>query len=206
LVSRTNIVRRTYYCNYARGMGESPTDQPSSRDARVGPDLGIVDALVQISFLIQGALARYAAGHDLSLIQTRLLGVLRDREPTMQGLSKLLNLDKSSVTGLVDRAERRGLVRRTPALDDRRTIRVSLTPSGRRLVGAVADAFATDVRSATASLSEEERRQLSILATRVVYEHWASASRQGQRESVQNPDDISEEPVMPFRIGEPPGS
>jgi MarR family transcriptional regulator, lower aerobic nicotinate degradation pathway regulator len=184
-------------------MAEPRTNQPPDRDRRIEPDLGIVDALVQMSFLIQGALSRYAAAHDLSLIQTRLLGVLRGREPTMQGLSKLLNLDKSSVTGLVDRAERRGLVRRTPAVDDRRTIRVSLTPSGRRLVGAVAEAFATEVRSATASLSEEERRQLSILATRVVYEHWVSASRQEAREDIGDSDDPSAALAMPFRLEQP---
>jgi DNA-binding MarR family transcriptional regulator len=44
---------------------------------------------------------------DLSIPATRLLGVLRDREPTMLELAQLLELDKSSVTGLVDRAERR---------------------------------------------------------------------------------------------------
>jgi MarR family transcriptional regulator, lower aerobic nicotinate degradation pathway regulator len=157
-----------------------------------------------MSFLIQGALVRYAAAHDLSLIQTRLLGVLRDREPTMQELSKLLNLDKSSVTGLVDRAEHRGLVRRIPAIEDRRTIRVSLAPSGRRLVGAVAGAFAADVRSATASLSDEEQRQLSTLATRVVYDHWVSSSREEPRENARETDYLSGSLAMPFPIEDPP--
>jgi DNA-binding MarR family transcriptional regulator len=151
-----------------------------------------------MSFLIQGALARYAAAHDLSLIQTRLLGVLRDREPTMQGLSKLLNLDKSSVTGLVDRAEHRGLVRRIPAVEDRRSVQVGLTPAGRRLVESVAESFAADVRSVTASLSFEEQRQLSMLATRVVYEQWIS---QDSLERVHESDDITF--AMPFRVEDP---
>src|ERR1700728_2569110 len=86
-------------------------------------DLGIVDALALLSFLVQGTLSKHAATHDLSMIQTRLLGVLRDREPTMQELSRLLELDKSSVTGLIDRAEKRGLVQRTPSIEDRRAIR-----------------------------------------------------------------------------------
>src|SRR5580692_1760722 len=97
-------------------------------------DLGIVDALAQLSFLVQGMLAKRAAAHDLSMIQTRLLGVLRDREPMMQELARLLELDKSSATGLVDRAEKRGLVKRTPSIEDRRSIRVTLTPLGRRIV------------------------------------------------------------------------
>ena len=55
----------------------------------------------------------------------------RDREPTMQELARLLDSDKSSVTGLVDRAEKRALVQRMPSTDDHRVIRVSLTSSGR---------------------------------------------------------------------------
>jgi MarR family len=124
----------------------------------------------------------------------------------MQELSKLLNLDKSSVTGLVDRAEHRGLVRRIPAIDDRRTIRVSLAPSGRRLVGTVAAAFAADVKSATASLSDQEQRQLSMLATRVVYDHWISTSREEPRENDQEPDFVNEALAMLFPIENPPVS
>jgi DNA-binding MarR family transcriptional regulator len=92
-------------------------------------DRGLVDALAELSFLVQGTLAKYAAANDLSMTQTRLLGVLRDREPTMQELARLLGLDKSSVTGLVSRAERRELVQREPSRDDRRAIHVRLTAS-----------------------------------------------------------------------------
>jgi DNA-binding MarR family transcriptional regulator len=94
--------------------------------------LSPVDGLAQLSFLIQALLERQAAEHDLSIIQTRLLGVLRDRKPTMNELARFLGLDKSSVTGLVDRAERRGLVVRVPSATDRRSVLVSLTDKGRR--------------------------------------------------------------------------
>src|SRR5580693_459355 len=112
-------------------------------------------------------LAGRAAAHDLSMIQTRLLGVLRDREPTMQELARLLGLDKSSVTGLVDRAEKRGLVQRKPSTDDRRAIRVRLSASGRRTVRHVVAGFEADIASATESLSSADRRRLSTLATRI---------------------------------------
>src|SRR5450432_2282929 len=97
-------------------------------------DPTIVDSLVQLSFLIQAVLLRIGTAHDLSIIQIRLLGVLRDREPGMMELANYLNLDKSSVTGLVDRAERRGLVQRTTTPDDGRAIRVSVTTNGRELI------------------------------------------------------------------------
>jgi hypothetical protein len=50
----------------------------------------LVDALAQLSFLVSNALAEIAGQHDLSIILTRLLGVLRDREPTMNALGRLL--------------------------------------------------------------------------------------------------------------------
>jgi DNA-binding MarR family transcriptional regulator len=145
-------------------------------------DRGLVDALAELSFLVQGTLAKYAAANDLSMIQTRLLGVLRDREPTMQELARLLGLDKSSVTGLVSRAERRELVQREPSRDDRRAIHVRLTASGRRLVAEVVRAFQADIASLTDCLSAAEQTQLSTLATRVLNEHLATL---GQPEEPQ---------------------
>ncbi len=104
----------------------------SARDSQELPDLSDVDALVQLAFLVHGALERRAVEHDLSITQVRLLGILRDRTPTMNELATLLGLDRSSITGLVDRAERRGLVRRVPAPEDRRSFLVTLSPAGVR--------------------------------------------------------------------------
>jgi DNA-binding MarR family transcriptional regulator len=130
--------------------------------------LSTMDALAQLSFLIYGTLADVAGEQDLSVIQTRLLGVLRDREPTMQELGRFLGLDKSSISGLVDRAERRGLVRRTPSVEDRRAVRVSLTDAGRTLGGQAAVEFGARVDAYVVGLSTAEREQLTRLATRVV--------------------------------------
>jgi MarR family transcriptional regulator, lower aerobic nicotinate degradation pathway regulator len=135
-----------------------------------------VDSLAQLSFLVQATLGDLAAQHDLSMTQTRLLGVLRDREPTMNQLGRLLDLDKSSVSGLVDRAERRGLVQRVSSDSDRRVFRVSITPAGRTLVDLVAAQFADQVSVLTGHLSRAEQRTLSTVASRIVV---ASAERHG---------------------------
>ena len=47
------------------------------------------DALVQISFALMAVLTEVAAEHNLSLTQLRMLGILRDREPTMADLATL---------------------------------------------------------------------------------------------------------------------
>jgi MarR family transcriptional regulator, lower aerobic nicotinate degradation pathway regulator len=130
--------------------------------------LSPVDGLAQLSFLIQGLLERRAAEHDLSIVQTRLLGVLRDRTPTMNELARFLGLDKSSVTGLVDRAERRGLVARVPSATDRRAVLVSLTDEGRSLVSQAAAAFAADVSALLSPLPPRERETLSRIVSRLL--------------------------------------
>src|ERR1700685_55211 len=96
----------------------SPRTEPGAS----GGELPVVDGLAQLSFVVHGLLERRAAEEHVSIIQTRLLGVLRDRRPTMLELAQLLGLDKSSVSGLVDRAERRGLVVRVPSTTDRRAV------------------------------------------------------------------------------------
>lgn len=137
------------------------------------PELDPVDGLAQLSFLVTGMLERRAAEHDLSIPATRLLGVLRDREPTMQELARFLDLDKSSVTGLVDRAERRGLVARAPSPADRRAVRVRLTAEGRALVTAAAGVFAADVTALLGQLAPGDRAALSRLVSRLLVEHAA---------------------------------
>jgi MarR family transcriptional regulator, lower aerobic nicotinate degradation pathway regulator len=127
-----------------------------------------VDALAQLSFAIQDRLARRAAEHELSMTQTRLLGVLRDREPTMQELTRLLELDKSSVSGLVDRAQRRGLVARAPSPSDGRVVLVGLTDEGRALAQEVAVGFDADLERLLGHLGETERETLSALISQML--------------------------------------
>jgi DNA-binding MarR family transcriptional regulator len=139
-------------------------------------DLGLVDALAQLTFAVQGALGRIAAAHDLSIIQVRLLGILRDRRPTIKELAALLRLDKSSVTGLVDRAQDRGLVKRNASPVDRRSVQVSLTAAGKELIDRGTAAFEAEVAVLVADLSSAQRTRLSATASLVVA---ADARRRG---------------------------
>jgi len=133
------------------------------------PDDALVDALVQTSFVVTGVLTRVAAERDLSLTQLRMLGVLRDRRPRMAQLAALLGLDKSTVSGLIERAERRGLVRRVPSADDARAVEVVATPDGLALardgaeqVGRALQPLLSTVDGAgRAALTRELERMLS---------------------------------------------
>jgi DNA-binding MarR family transcriptional regulator len=144
-----------------------PSGPPGPRRRR--PNLGIVDALVQSSFLVRAVLDQAAAEHDLSIVQARLLGVLRDREPRMAQLAQLLELTKSSTTGLVDRAEKRGLVRRTAIpVSDERAVHVMLTDQGREREQKFTAQVTRRLMALAAGLSETGRAQLSKALTQLV--------------------------------------
>jgi MarR family transcriptional regulator, lower aerobic nicotinate degradation pathway regulator len=144
------------------------------RPEAVPAQLDPVDGLAQLSFVVAGLLERRAAEPDLSLAATRLLGVLRDREPTMNELARLLELDKSSVTGLVDRAERRGLVERVPSPADRRSVLVRLTGTGQAEVAATRALFAADVTAMLGRLPKRDSEALARLVSRLLVAHAAS--------------------------------
>jgi DNA-binding MarR family transcriptional regulator len=131
-------------------------------------DRSLLDALVQLSFTIHSILGRVGAGHDLSIIQIRLLGILRDREPSMLELAQYLNLDKSSITGLIDRAERRGLVQRTVSPKDRRGFNVKVTPDGIQLIQVVGHEIYSQINEITTVLSPSERSQMAELASKIL--------------------------------------
>ncbi|MFT3697874.1 MAG: MarR family transcriptional regulator [Kofleriaceae bacterium] len=93
----------------------------------------IIDQLFQVSFALHAILGTIAAAHELSLIQVRMFGILRDRQPLMQELAAFLGLEKSSLSGLVDRAEARGLVERVPHDQDARAMTIRMTAAGKKL-------------------------------------------------------------------------
>jgi len=130
--------------------------------------MGLIDALAQLSFAVQGSLGRIAADNDLSIVQARLLGILRDRRPTIKELAGFLGLDKSSVTGLVDRAEDRGLVRRVSSKLDRRSVHVAITPAGKKLVERATASFEAEIAKLVADLNAADRDRLVALASRIV--------------------------------------
>ena len=76
---------------------------------------------------------------DLPVAQLRALNVLgrgeTERTPTMGELAEAVGVALSTATQLVERIEKRGLVRREHSdPDDRRVVRLALTDEGRRLL------------------------------------------------------------------------
>ncbi|GIH64017.1 MarR family transcriptional regulator [Microbispora siamensis] len=130
--------------------------------------MGTVAALVRSTFLVNAVYADSAREYGLTQQQGQLLCVLMAQPYGMSELGGILGLAKSSLTGLVDRSERNGLVQRTPDPQDSRAVRVSLTRQGARL----ADEFYTEtcrrVEELASGLAPAERDTLAALLGRVV--------------------------------------
>ena len=167
-VVQTNIVGNTNYVKGIIGGCVNKGNDPIQGARTDGEELGVVDGLVQLSFLIQAILSRVAASYELTAVQMRLLGILRGREPAMLELARFLNLDKSSVSGLIDRAERRGLVLRTSTTTDGRVVRVTLTPAGKDLAEAGTKDVARRINALVASLTAPNRSLLAALARQII--------------------------------------
>jgi len=107
---------------------------------------------------------RSISGTGLGLTEFATLEALLHKGPlTIGEIQSRVPLALGSMTAVVDRLERRGLILRTPSPSDRRARVLELSPKGR---AAVEDAFsrhAADLESAMAVLTQREKRELRAL-------------------------------------------
>ncbi|MFF4778908.1 MarR family winged helix-turn-helix transcriptional regulator [Microtetraspora fusca] len=135
-----------------------------------GP-IGIVAALVRSSFLVNAVYAKSAREYGLTPQQGQLLCVLMARPHGMSELGAMLSLAKSSLTGLVDRTERNGLVRREPDPQDTRAVWVALTAQGSKVAGEFYTETCRRIEELPGSLNPAERDTLAALLGRVVLDN-----------------------------------
>ena len=105
---------------------------PESYRTGTGDDLDAADGLIQLCRVVQGIHAQISERHELTPVQARLICVLAFGPRGMAELAQCFGVEKATLTGVVDRAEQRGLVRRSPVPGDRRALHVTLTDTGRR--------------------------------------------------------------------------
>lgn len=133
-----------------------------------GEYLSAADGLIQLSRLVQGIHGRIAERHDLTPVQAKLLCVLVFGPRGMAELAQLFGVEKAALTGLVDRAERRGLARRVAVPGDRRALRVTLTDAGRRAAAAFHADAAEELDQLLLPLQPVDREHFRSMMAKVI--------------------------------------
>ena len=129
--------------------------------AESGESAGLATALIRLCFVVQRSFGDVSRRHGLTPQHAQLLGVLARGPVGMAELGEALNLEKSSLTGLIDRAEARALVARVRDDGDRRTCQVALTGSGAELVVRFRDDVSRELNALAADLPESTRHELT---------------------------------------------
>ncbi len=99
---------------------------------------------------------------DLSPSQFNVLNLLADQPGgcTQIELSRQLIMHRSNVTGLVDRLEARGLVRREKIPTDRRAFNLVLTPAGKKLIRQIQPHYYRAAETLWRGIPDARARQL----------------------------------------------
>jgi len=112
-------------------------EMKSGRNGREKGSMAKEDRLIYLVFTAQQKLRTYLknamneAGVTITPAQSAILFLLKKRNgQTMSELSQELSIDNSTLTGLVDRLERAGFVKRNASAADRRASHVYITNSG----------------------------------------------------------------------------
>ncbi len=145
----------TEHSNLDKSLRKSEVDQ-------------VVEATIYLyteSRRITKELARRA---DLTGPQLTVLKLLEEvSDLTLSELSEKIRAQNSTVTGIIDRMEREGLVVRERSTEDRRVVRIRLSPKGQTLARAIPVEPMEIFKSALESLSSQEAHDLMRILAKI---------------------------------------
>lgn len=139
----------------------------------VAQRLDLTVGLIRSAALVQDILAAASGEHELTAQQAQLMCVVGEKPSSMMRLGALLRIGKSSMTGLVRRAEQAGLVQRAPDPDDGRSTLIMLTEKGRRANTAFRGTVGERIEQIIVTLPAEERNCLAVALSTIVLDHQA---------------------------------
>jgi len=104
-----------------------------------------------------------------SEVQFNIMMVLKYAEKplTQSELGEQLLVDKSNITGLLDRMEKSGLIRRLSVPDDRRCYHIELTAAGREILEKVEKPYHDHVKKLMSVFSPDEINDINRYMSRL---------------------------------------
>jgi len=118
------------------------------------------ESLHEVYSLISDRLEEVLAPFGLAIADYRALRICSGGPVRATDLTRQLGFTPSGTTELIDRLERRELVKRSENATDRRSVLVVLTPDGHRLVGSARAARRAYLRRLARSMPPERQVRL----------------------------------------------
>ncbi len=131
-------------------------------------EMDVATGLVQLTGLVQGIYTRVSERHDLTPVQARLLCVLLGGPRGMAELARCFGVEKAALTGLMNRAERRGLAQRSSVPGDRRAVQVTLTDAGRQAAIAFHAEVSAELGHLTSQLTPHDRELFRGMTAEII--------------------------------------
>jgi MarR family transcriptional regulator, multiple antibiotic resistance protein MarR len=133
------------------------------------PSQGVGAYIGRARRTIVEAIDQELAPLDISHAQWIVVMLLGDGAATTAAeLCKVLIYDPGAMTRLLDRLEKKGVLRRVRTRDDRRTVRLELTADGAKLYPRILEALVQVFNRLLHGFSRSEVRQLEDMLKRMV--------------------------------------
>ncbi|KAA5539070.1 MarR family transcriptional regulator [Roseiconus nitratireducens] len=130
----------------------------------------IVAAIRQIIRAIDLHSRRLVNGHGMTGPQLAVLQeVLRIGPTPPSTLARAVHLSQATVTGILQRLERRELIIRQPSPDDGRSVLISISPAGRAMLECSPSLLQDRFRDNLSGLADWERLQILATLQRVAH-------------------------------------
>jgi MarR family 2-MHQ and catechol resistance regulon transcriptional repressor len=143
---------------------KSPAFVPPEYDAPESTALHLWVILNRATESIRAHARKDIARHDLSEGEFAILETLYHKGSlTLGDVQKKVLVTSGGTTFLVDKLQKRGLVRRSPCETDRRMTWAELTPEGTKLVAKIFPAHAEVIRRALSGLGLADQRKVAAL-------------------------------------------
>ncbi|HKM64007.1 MAG TPA: MarR family transcriptional regulator [Acidisphaera sp.] len=144
------------------GRPEDPSE--AARDPCVAAALSAYVKLLRASKAVVARIEPRLAENGLTPTQLGVLDAILHRGPlTQRQLSRKVLTSAGNMTDVIDKLERRCLVRRTRSETDRRAVEVALTDQGRALISGLFPCHAADIAEAMSGLDAAELARLGEL-------------------------------------------
>ena len=129
------------------------------------PEEEVLLNILRTSDQLQNRFGRMFRQYELTSSQYNVLRILRGEGkaiPSLEIADRMIQV-VPAITGLIDRLEKRSLVKRKRCTEDRRVVYVELTPKGSKLLGQIDQPLKAMHKQLLSHMTRKEMKELSRL-------------------------------------------